>query len=144
MLEIVTEIETSASAAGIWSILTDFQSYPEWNPFIRKIEGEPAEGERLVVSIKPPDRRAMTFRPWILACLENRELRWRGRLLAPGILDGEHFFRIETGTPGATRFIHGETFSGILVPLLRRGLEGGTRSGFIAMNQALKSRAEHA
>ena len=41
-----------------------------------------------------------------------------------------------------TRFIQGERFTGLLVPLLRKNLDRGTREGFEAMNQALKARVE--
>ena len=71
-----------------------------------------------------------------------RELRWRGRLLLPGIFDGEHYFQIRESKPGITTFLHGERFSGLLVPLAKSGLESGTKAGFEAMNRALKTRAE--
>jgi len=38
----------------------------------------------------------MTFRPTILKAEPNRELRWLGHLLVPGLFDGEHIFTIET------------------------------------------------
>lgn len=144
MHSIITDIEIRASPAGIWSILTDFPAYPRWNPFIRSIAGSLVASGRLTVSIQPPGGRARTFRPRVMTWVENRELRWRGRLLSPGLFDGEHFFRIEAKRPGLSRFVHGEQFSGLLVPLVRSRLESGTRAGFVAMNQALKSRAEHA
>jgi len=37
----------------------------------------------------------MTFRPTILKAEPERELRWLGRLLLPGLFDGEHVFEIE-------------------------------------------------
>ena len=39
MKELHSEIEIDASAERVWGILTDFASYPEWNPFIRRISG---------------------------------------------------------------------------------------------------------
>lgn len=143
MHQIATNIEIETDPATIWSILMDFPSYTDWNPFIRKIAGTPSPGNRLVISIQVPASRAMTFRPVVVVCTENRELSWRGRLPLPGLFNGEHFFRIESPAPGRTRFTHGERFSGVLVAFLRRYLEGPVRAGFVEMNQALKSRAEH-
>jgi uncharacterized protein YndB with AHSA1/START domain len=37
MKELHSEIEIDASAERVWAILTDFASYPRWNPFIRSI-----------------------------------------------------------------------------------------------------------
>jgi hypothetical protein len=43
---------------------------------------------------------------------------------------------------GGVTFHQGENFSGILVPLFRRSLDGPTKQGFVAMNEALKREAE--
>jgi len=142
MHEIRTEIEIDASAERVWSVLLDFPAYPEWNPFVRSISGDPRPGGRLRVSLHPPGGRAMTFRPTVLAAVPDRELRWRGRLLLPGVFDGEHYFQIATVAPGRVRFTHGERFSGLLVPLLKASLEQSTKAGFVAMNDALRQRAE--
>lgn len=45
MKELHSEIEITASAERTWLILTDFASYPRWNPFIRRISGEPTTGD---------------------------------------------------------------------------------------------------
>ena len=142
MVTLRTEIDIAASAARVWDVLTDFAAYPEWNPFIRRIEGGPVPRARLLVRIQPPGGRAVTFRPTILRVEPERELAWRGRTFVPGIFDGEHVFRLEPRGADSTRFFHGENFSGALVPLLRRSLETTTRQGFEAMNAALKTRAE--
>jgi hypothetical protein len=75
MLEIRTEIDIEASPPRVWRALTDFKTFPDWNPFVLAVEGEPR-------------------------------------------------------------------FSGLLVPWLQRGLESSTRSGFMAMNRAVKRRLE--
>jgi uncharacterized protein YndB with AHSA1/START domain len=41
--EIITEIEIDASPSQVWQVLTDFEKYPTWNPFIKKISGIAAE-----------------------------------------------------------------------------------------------------
>lgn len=84
----------------------------------------------------------MTFRPKVLKVEPNREFRWLGHLLIPGVFDGEHFFIIETLDLNRVRFIHGEIFRGILVPLFGKMLDGSTRQGFEAFNQALRTRVE--
>jgi hypothetical protein len=100
----------------VWSILTDFSSYPAWNPFITAAEGELRPGARLKITFAPPGRRPMTFYPVVLVAVQERELRWLGRMLIPGIFDGEHAFRLEPQAE-ACRFHHAERFSGFLLPL---------------------------
>jgi hypothetical protein len=131
-----TAIDIHASAARVWSILTDFSAYSNWNPFITAAEGEARPGARLRITIAPPGRRPMTFRPVVLVTVPKRELRWLGRLLLPGLFDGKHAFRLEQQTQ-ACRLYHTERFFG-------EGLLEATRRGFEAMNAALKARAEAA
>ena len=70
-------------------MLTEVDRYPAWNPFITFVDGALREGGKLRVRIEPPGRRAVTFEPTVVALAQERELRWRGRLLIPGLLDGE-------------------------------------------------------
>jgi hypothetical protein len=62
--------------------------------------------------------------------------------MVPGIFDGEHQFQLEPMGERRTRLIHGEVFSGLLVPLLWQNLDTQTRQGFEEMNNALKNRVE--
>lgn len=139
---IETEIEISASPERVWTTLMAFTRYPEWNPFIRSIDGTPRAGARVVVQIEPAGKRGMTFRPTLTVVDEERELRWLGRLVMPGLFDGDHAFTLEPTSDGRTLFKQVESFRGVLVPLLKKSLDSNTRRGFDAMNQALKTRAE--
>ena len=84
----------------------------------------------------------MRFHPIVLTAEPNRELRWKGKLLLPGLFDGEHYFTLEPKSEGELTFRQGEVFTGLLVPLFRRSLDGSTKQGFVAMNEALKLEAE--
>jgi hypothetical protein len=142
MKELHSEIEIQASDKRVWHLLTDFASFPQWNPFIRQAKGEAKVGARLEVLIQPSGASGMTFKPVVLKVEPNRELRWLGRLLMPGLFDGEHIFTIETLDANRIRFTQREIFTGLLVPLFARSLDTDTRRGFEEMNQVLKSRAE--
>jgi hypothetical protein len=141
MRELQTSIAIDATPERVWEILTDFDSYPDWNPFIRSTRGKAEAGAKLENRLEPHGGRAMMFKPTVLVAEPVRELRWLGRLLLPGVFDGEHIFRIEPLERGRTRFVQAERFSGVLVPLFGKNLER-TRRGFEAMNEALKQRAE--
>lgn len=143
MRHIGTCIDIAAEPRRVWSILMDFAAYVDWNPFVRHIAGSASPGSRLQVTIQPQGGRPMSFAPVVLACEPAREFRWRGKVLVGGVFDGEHAFRLVESTPGSCRFVHEETFSGLLMPLLMRGaLRARTEAGFNAMNVALKLRAE--
>ena len=143
MQQIQSEIEITATPLRVWRVLTDFSAYPTWNPFVRSISGEQALGARLTVTIQPVGGKPMSFKPTLLAFEPEKELRWKGQLLMPGMFDGEHYFQLAEASAGIVRFAQGEVFSGVLVPLVFRGsVRVGTERGFAAMNQALKARAE--
>lgn len=142
MKEIHSEIEIQASPDQIWKILTDFRSYPEWNPFIVGIEGTPRTDSRLSVRAQAPGKSARTFQSRVLRFDRNRELRWLTQLWGVGgLFDREHVFSIEPVDTGRVRFVQQETFRGLLMPLLG-GAVNNTQQGLDAMNRALKARAE--
>ena len=142
MKELCTEVEIHATPERVWQLLTDFARFPEWNPFIRRINGELKVGARLDTYLQPSGERGLAIRPVILRVEPNRKLSWIGRLALPGIFTGEHAFIIESLGANHVCFVQREVFTGILVPLLARGLDTNTRRGFEEMNLALKALAE--
>ncbi len=141
-MEIKTQILINATPDKVWSILTDFQNHPTWNPFIKSITGEAKVGSQITVSIAPPDGKGMTFKPTVLAFEKNKEFRWLGKLLFKGLFDGEHKFELIDNGNGTTTFIQSEKFKGLLVALFKNQLERNTKEGFELMNASLKKYIE--
>ncbi|MCB0429874.1 MAG: SRPBCC domain-containing protein [Flavobacteriales bacterium] len=142
MKHLQTQINIQAPADKVWKVLTDFASYPSWNPLIISISGEKRTGAQLEVNISPPEAKPMKFNPRILVFNEGHELRWKGQLAIPGLFDGEHYFLLE-GNGDGTAVTHGEKFSGLLVGLFG-GMLKKTEQGFNDMNAALKKVCEEA
>lgn len=141
MSELVTSIDVAASPERVWSVLTDFRAYADWNPFLTSVQGAARKGARLTIRLAPPGKPAVTVRPVVDALEAPRRLAWKGFALAPGFFDGEHCFDIET-IPGGCRLTHSERFSGVFVTIVEPLLLDATRRGFVSMNNALKLRAE--
>ncbi|MBB0232964.1 SRPBCC family protein, partial [Streptomyces calidiresistens] len=143
MRSVTTEIEIPAPPEDVWEVLLDFPRYGEWNPFIREAGGRAERGGTLVLRMHPTKGRPMSFRPKVLVAEVETELRWRGRLLMPGLFDGEHHFLLtDLGTPEnpVTRLEHGETFRGVLVPVLGSVIRNAEHD-FRLLNEALAERA---
>ncbi len=140
--EIQTQIQINATPDQVWKVLIDFEKYSFWNPFVRLIEGDVKDGNKIKVVIGPEGSKPMSFTPKVLAFRPKKEFRWLGHLLIPGIFDGEHSFELAENVDGTTSFIHGEKFSGILVRVMAKKLDTEIREGFISMNQALKDQVE--
>ena len=138
MRTITSSVEIPASAAEVWAVLVATDQYAQWNPFMARLEGPLEAGGSIVVSIRP-GRRAMTFRPTIVALVPGHLIRWQGKAGVRGIFDGEHELRVDPLPGGGSKFTQHEVFTGILVPLMRKTLEQ-TEQGFAAMNLALSAR----
>lgn len=142
MKEIHTHIEISAPPDRVWRILTNFAVYQDWNPFIRRAScAELKVGEQMEIWLLPAGGTGWTFYPTLIEVKPNRELKWRGRFILPGLFDGEHRFTIEPIDEHHVRFVQAEEVRGLLVPLFGRLLRQ-THAAFEEMNRALKQRAE--
>lgn len=139
---IKTEVVIQAIPEKVWAILTDFDNYPNWNPFIPSIQGEVKVGNRINVRLEPPDAKVMNIKPKIIVYTINKEFGWIGHLLFTGLFDGEHKFELRDNGNGTTTFLQSENFEGILVPLLTKLLDNNTTRGFHQMNQKLKELSE--
>lgn len=135
--EIKTSIHIAATPNQVWQVLTDFQHYPNWNPFIKKIEGKVEENATIQVEID-----GMTFRPTILSYIPNQKISWLGKLFLKGLFDGQHNFLLEEQADGTTLFHQTEQFSGLLVRIFAHQLDTKTTAGFEAMNKKIKEIVE--
>lgn len=136
-----TEIEIPAPPAPVWAVLTDLERWAEWNPFATAT-GRPQVGEKLIVRLTGArGGKGMTFKPRVTAAEPGQRFAWLGRLGVPGLFDGEHSFTLEPLDDGTrTRLVHAESFTGVLVGLFARMLDGNTGAGFDQMNAALADR----
>jgi hypothetical protein len=142
MYRISSEIIVNAPRERVWQILTDSAVFGEWNPLITELTGRLGLGEKLFVRLTLPEKRAFIVKPKVIEWNEGRSFAWRGRLLIPGIFDGEHHFEMFPLDNNQIRFVQWERFSGILAGILMKLIGKSTEQGFIAMNEALKKRAE--
>ncbi|MHA2368003.1 MAG: SRPBCC family protein [Candidatus Hodarchaeales archaeon] len=142
--ELRTEIMINASAEKVWNQLMDFESYPDWNPYVKAISGDQEEGAKLEVDLQPNGGRGMIIKPKITEIQPNERFAWKGKFFVPRLFDGEHIFEIESISEDQVRFIHREEFRGLLMRPILRSVAESTCRGFEEMNQALKAQVENA
>jgi len=140
--EIITDIEINASAGRVWELITDFQSFPVWNPLMLKISGDPVEGEKLKILVHLFLSTDMTVTPVIIRVRPEKELTWAGGAPIPGLLDGEHGLIIEPLHRGRVRLIQRELWTGLMVPVFMAWLGSEIRRGFEKMNEEVRVLAE--
>ncbi len=141
MRELTSEIEIDASPETVWQILTDFDSYSEWNPVEIEMKGRPVEGTILEHASKLPGSSPMTFRPTIVEVRPNEVLQWDGRFFLPRLFDVRHRFALQSIGDARTRLRQSEQFRGVLIPFVGGTLRK-TQEAFGIANNAIKARAE--
>ena len=142
MKKVKTEIIINKDVSTVWNVLTDFENYPIWNPFVRSLQGKKSIGKKLSVTCALSSGKKVSFKPILLKFEADKEFRWKGKLGIKGIFDGQHYFKLEKLSETQTKFIHVEDMSGILVSLMGSSLLEKTKGSFELMNQALKKECE--
>ncbi len=139
-IAIRTVIEIDAPPEKVYSVLADLESYPEWNPYHRKVEGKFKEGEALKIYVKRPDGKDVEVPPHMIKIKENEEITWGGGI--KGVFYGVHSFRISSPEPGKTILRHDEDFSGFAI-IFADLPPDVIAEGYHKMNMALKKRVEN-
>jgi len=133
-----TEIIIDAPPSEVWKHLIDVDRWDEWTRQF-KLRGTPIAGGPARIKFSLFGRPAAVDVAYQTVD-EPRELRWHGGPKA--IAYGSHFCILEPLDGGTrTRVRHGESFSGILAPLIVRLLEFG-RGGpsYEGFNEDLRRR----
>ncbi|WP_150244391.1 SRPBCC domain-containing protein [Nocardiopsis quinghaiensis] len=137
---IETRQTIDATPEQVWETLSDLERFREWNPLIVEVEGTAAVGERIEFRMVLPDGGKSSHNPVITEVVPGRALCWEGTVGAAWLARAVHEFRLEP-SGGGTSLTHKETFTGLLVPLVKGTLKR-TEQGFHDMNRALKDLVE--
>lgn len=142
MPTIKSAVDIATSAEIVWYVLTNFNAYPHWNPFLISVYGPPVPGQYLKIQARYPRGHTAGFTARVVKSIPAAELRWRRRRVIEGIFDREQaFFIVPNGIKGV-RFIQREHFSGLLASLIMPFITDDTYKAFSMMNLALKRTAE--
>lgn len=142
MKEIKTELKIMASSERVWQVLTDFPNFAKWNPVITRIKGEAKVRTKLEIHLRTRSGKSRVYKPTITKVEPNHELRWFGKSLIPGILNGERIFTIDSIGTNNVRFFHRQIFTGLGASLAGDRLDRDIRHTLNEMNVALKEQAE--
>ncbi|GIJ29323.1 hypothetical protein Vqi01_44850 [Micromonospora qiuiae] len=137
-MELVAERDVHASAARVWAVLTDVQSWPRWTESMREVQlldGGLGLGSR--VRIVQPRLLPMIWT--VTEFVVERELTWTAR--ATGVVTtATHSLR--PATDGATRLRLGLHQHGLLAPVVAALLERRSRRYVELEIEGLRTAAE--
>ncbi|MFC7202688.1 SRPBCC domain-containing protein [Haloferax namakaokahaiae] len=143
MPEIRTERMINAPPAVVWAVLTDFSSYPAWNPHLVKVTSEDdlRVGSKLKLDIRREGVKDRSMTVTVTELIPGRKLEWVGTLVSPLVFTGRHTFELEPFAGDRTRFLNYETSRGVLDSLVTTA---DPERDYESMNEALKWHAETA
>jgi len=133
----------------VWAVMLDLDAYPEWNPFVVRVDGPAgrpaAVGDELVLHVRWASGRGVSTHERISRLdppVDGRavlEYDFGGPLAALGLVRGRRLQEVEAAAPGTTRYRTAERLHGLLAfaaPI------GRVQDGFERHAAALKARAE--
>lgn len=141
MKNLETEIIINASKEKVWQVLSDFNNYKNWNPFIKDSKGEMKVGGELFNTIYIGEKKNV-FNPTIIEVSPNKSFAWLGSVYFYYFFSGRHYFEIQEIAENQVKLIHGEDFNGIISTYVFNKIGEKTKKGFIKMNEALKVECE--
>ncbi len=141
MTTIETNILIAAPIGRVWSILTAFDRYAEWNPYLVRVEGDAIPGSIITVHAVPTPGADPMVSPVTVIAVEPYAMRWEGGLPDRDQWMGDHWF-VLTREGDATRLDHFEHFSGSLAATILSAHGATIRDNFIRFNDALRAHSE--
>ena len=116
-MECRVAITIAATPEKIWALLTDAAGFPRWNSTVTSIEGAIERGARLQIRVPISER---TFSPRVTELEPGRRMVWSDGM-AP-MFKGERTFTLTPRADGTTAFEMVETFSGLMLPMIKGSL----------------------
>ena len=141
---IVSEtVEIDAPQELVWSVLTDYEKYPEWNPYTVRVETTLELGTPIVLYLPDPMKPGEIFRnvEWLSIIDAPHHLQYNTGTEIPGI----HAIRdqwIEDLGDGRSSYRTTDVFAGDIAQLVFDMQGEWVRNGFNAVAHTLKARAE--
>jgi hypothetical protein len=139
--EVQTQITINTTAEKAWKVLTDFEKYPEWHPYISKIEGNLKKKSKIKVTYKKNNHEEGVFSAYIVENEANKNLSWGGSL--GFIFRAKHYYMIEPVGNDSIRFTQGEYWKGIFGGMYGKKIYKDTTRKFELMNRKLKEILEN-
>lgn len=108
-------LRINATPEEIWKVLTNAESYAEWNPIHVSVEGQFEPGATLLVEMRNPDCSISILMPKVLHVVANRRITQSGGVR--GALAYDHTWRLDP-VDGGTQVSQTELYQGIGVLFL--------------------------
>lgn len=133
-------LQIDAPIHHVWSILTDFDNYPKWNPLIGKLKGNVAEQNFVLIYVVP-------LKMYVPVQITNLEapntLTWQAKVPSATVFQGTHYYQLKAVNTHCTMLQHGEFFTGMLSSFIPNFALSKLQDAYQYHNEKLKIIAEN-
>ena len=140
MYEVATDID--APASKVWRILSDLESWKDWNRLNPGAAGTPVVGKTLALKSLAAPGKIRAAKAKVIEYEPEHTIRWTGGLPIPGLYRIEHWIHVESLDEKTSRVIHGEVHHGLLVNFVLKPFGNDFERYYRDTNFALKALAE--
>ena len=130
------EISINASVEKVWKTLTDMESYPDWNPTMKRLEGEVIEGNKVKYLFTQEEGKSYEVSSTVANIIENKLLNQKGGV--PWVLTFNHKYIVEAQGSTSKVIIH-EDYTGLGVHFWN---PAPVEEAYQRLNEALKTKVE--
>jgi hypothetical protein len=117
-MECAVGVNVRAAPRTIWELLTNAGDFPRWNSTVKSIEGDIALGNKIALRATIAPTRV--FKPKVTELVPERRMVWSDG--AAPMFRGVRVFTLTPSTEGSTDFSMVETFSGVMLPMIKGSL----------------------
>lgn len=136
-----TRVTISASPEKVWRVLNDFEKYPEWNPHLRAVDGQPQPNSRTRFKEIFTDGGEVVRQIGMKSMAINYEFIWEADMVPiPRMLTAKRKLIMTASEQGATNLRHEIEFRGWLSGPLSQQMFSRYALSMAAMNDALTKR----
>lgn len=142
MASLYTEIEINVPVQRVWQVLVEKEQWKYWNTFLFDCDSKVPfqQGKAVFLSVQRlPNTEETEFEPVITRVLPNICLSWVSSI--PGFRN-EYVFELQEIGVGRTKYVHRDSFSGILSRAFLPFIRDDERQGIQRMARELKRYAE--
>ena len=136
-------VEIDAPQELVWSVLTDFASYPEWNPFTVRVDTTGQVGDMVVLHLPDPSKPGETFTTteWLRVCDAPHHLQYDTAEEMPGIFAVRDQWVEDLGN-GRSSYRTTDVFTGEIAQMVFDMQGAWVNAGLQSVAEAIKTRAE--
>lgn len=141
-MRLTETLEIAAPAATVWTVITDLDRYPDWNPFVVACRSTLQPGSPIDMRVRVLPFVAQPQRETIFEHEPGRLLSYGIGPMPLGALASRRSHAVEPAGPERARYVSDFRLDGWLAPVVQGLFGRRLAAGFAAMSAAIKARAE--